>query len=281
LFRAPKSYGVTKNVLITGAYGRVGTAIIDHLADDDRYEFTYLDRTDHDEHETFVADVSDGVSAIRPAFEGQDVVVHLAAVPDTDADWPTVFENNVLGMYNALEAARDAEVEQFVFGSSNHAVGTYEAEHAPELYDPEFDLTVDHTVPHRPDSYYGASKAFGEDLGRFYAEDLEFPRRFYALRLCRVERGAYDHPHGIADLGVDQGRWEKGSDEYEEAVDRMRAMWQSRRDLAQLVERCLADDSVEFDVFYGVSDNERSWFDIEHARDVLGYDPRDSGDVTD
>lgn len=271
---------MTVNVLLTGAYGRVGTAIIDHLADESRYEFTYLDRTDHDEHETFVADVSDGVSAIRPAFEGQDAVIHLAAVPDTDADWSTVVENNILGTYNVLEAARDAEVEQFVFGSSNHVVGLYEEEHAPEVYDPEFDLTVTHAAPHRPDSYYGASKAFGEDLGRFYAEDLEFPRRFYALRLCRVESEEYDHPYGLADLGVDRGRWERGSDEYETAVDRMRAMWQSRRDLAQMVDRCLADKSVEFDVFYGVSDNERRWFDIDHAREVLGYDPVDSGDET-
>jgi hypothetical protein len=52
-------------------------------------------------------------------------------------------------------------------------------------------------------------------------------------------------------------------------------MWHSRRDLAHLVDCCLRDESVTADVFYGVSDNPTRWFDIEHARDVLGYDPQD------
>jgi hypothetical protein len=43
-------------------------------------------------------------------------------------------------------------------------------------------------------------------------------------------------------------------------------MWHSRRDLAQLVDRCLRDESVAADVFYGVSDNATWWFDISHAR---------------
>jgi len=39
------------------------------------------------------------------------------------------------------------------------------------------------------------------------------------------------------------------------------------------------DDAVEFDIFYGVSDNDRGWMDIEYARDVLGYDPVDNGEA--
>ena len=58
----------------------------------------------------------------------------------------------------------------------------------------------------------------------------------------------------------------------------MHATWQSRRDIANLVDCCLRDDTVAFDVFYGVSDNAASWFDIDHARQVVGYDPRDSAD---
>ncbi|MFC7193682.1 hypothetical protein ACFQL4_01950 [Halosimplex aquaticum] len=58
-------------------------------------------------------------------------------------------------------------------------------------------------------------------------------------------------------------------------------MWHSRRDCAQLIERCLDDDSVSFDVFYGVSDNRNRWFDIDHAREVLGYEPEDSADEWD
>ncbi|WP_101297977.1 NAD-dependent epimerase/dehydratase family protein [Halegenticoccus soli] len=268
------------NVLLTGAFGRVGTAIIDHLAERDEYDYTYLNRSDRDEYETFVADVAD-YDAIRPAFDGADAVVHLAGYPETDGTFEQTLDNNIRGMYNVLEAAKDAEVERFVFGSTNHVVGMYEVENAPDIYYPDFGLTVDEDAPHRPDSYYGASKAYDEDLGRYYVENFEFPKRFYALRICSVRHEEYDHPYGDAELGVDEGTWERGSDEYDEMVARMKAMWQSRRDLAQMVDRCLRDDSVEFDVFYGVSANDRRWFDIDHAREVIGYEPQDNGEEWD
>jgi NAD(P)-dependent dehydrogenase (short-subunit alcohol dehydrogenase family) len=263
------------DVLLTGAHGTVGTVVTDHLGDD--HEFTLLDREDRPGRETFVADVSD-YDAIRPAFDGQDAVVHLAGYPSTDGTWPEVLENNVLGTQNALEAADDAGVERFVFASSIHAVGMYEVDNAPEIYTREFDLTVDHTDPVRPDSPYGASKAAGEDFGRFYAENRDL--RFYALRICSIRDPEYDHPYGDAERGVDDGRWERGSEAYNERVARLKGTWQSRRDFARMVECCLADESVEFDAFYGVSDNDpdRRWVDLDHAREVLGYDPVDRGD---
>ena len=270
------------DVLVTGAYGTCGTAIIDHLHDRDDYDFTYLNRSDRpDDHpyggfDTVLADVAD-YEATRPAFDGQDAVVHLAAYPGTDGSWSTILEANVVGTYNALEAAREAEVETFVFASTNHVVGMYEKEFAPEIYEPGFDLLVDAESPVRPDSYYGASKSFGEDLGRYYVENHEYPKRFYTLRICSVRPAEYDHPYGDAERAVDGGRFDRGSDEYEAKVARMKAMWQSRRDFAHQVDCCLRDDSVEYDVFYGVSDNRTRWFDLERARAVIDYDPQDDG----
>ena len=37
-------------------------------------------------------------------------------------------------------------------------------------------------------------------------------------------------------------------------------------------------DDVEFGVFYGVSDNDRRWFSIEHGRDIIGYNPQDNSE---
>ncbi|WP_247004250.1 NAD-dependent epimerase/dehydratase family protein [Halosolutus gelatinilyticus] len=273
------------DVLVTGSYGRCGTAIIDHLHDDDRYEFTYYNRSDRDEgpyagYETVVGDISD-YEALRKACEGQDAVVHLAAYPYTDGEWTDIFEPNILGMYNVLEAAREAEVESIVFGSTNHVMGMYELENAPEIYERDHDLVIDHTDPVRPDSYYGASKSFGEDLGRYYVEGYEYPKRFYTLRICSVRSEEYDHPYGDAEIGVAEGEWERGSAEYEEEVARMKATWQSRRDFAHQIDCCLQDDSVEFDVFSGVSDNRRRWYGLEHARARIGYDPQDDGEEWD
>jgi nucleoside-diphosphate-sugar epimerase len=268
------------DVLLTGAYGRVGTAIIDGLADREAYEFTYLDREDHPEYETVVADVAD-YDAIRPAFDGMDAIIHLAGYPETDGTWREILENNVVGMQNTLEAAADAGVGRFVFASSNHAVGMYEVENAPGIYYPGHGVSIDHTDPLRPDSYYGTSKVFGEALGRQYVETREAPTRFYAVRICSVRDPEYDHPYGDAEHGVDRGDWERGSEAYEEQAARMKAMWQSRRDFAHMTDRCLQVDGPAFDVFYGVSDNDRRWFDIDHAREVLGYDPQDNGEEWD
>ena len=274
------------NVVVTGAYGRCGTAIIDHLAEDEAYEFTYLNRSDRSAedpyggYDTVVADIED-YEASRPAFDGQDAVVHLAAYPFTEGSWDDVRGPNVDGMYNALEAAREAEVESFVFGSTNHVMGMYETENAPEIYDPDHDLVVDHTDPTRPDSYYGTTKAFGEDLGRQYVENYEYPKRFYALRICSVRMPEYDHPYGDAEQGIEDGDFERGSEEYDETVARMKAMWHSRRDFAHEIECCLQDDSVEFGIFSGVSDNDRRWYDLEHARAQIGYRPQDNGEEWD
>lgn len=274
------------DVLIVGSFGRCGTALIDHLNDDDRYEFTYLDRDPPGEElpvtdaEYVQADIRDA-AAVSEAVEGHDAVVHLAAYPFVDGEWDDVFEPNIVGPYNVLEAVREHEVETFVYASSSHAVGQVEREHAPELYREDYDVLLDEETPTQPDSYYGVTKAYGEDLTSYYAGMYEFPKQAYAIRIGATNNTDGDHPYAFAEEGVEKGKFERGSEEYEEQVARLTALWLSRRDLAHLFDCCLEDDSVEYDVFYGVSDNACRWLDIDHARDVLGYNPRDSGDEWD
>lgn len=268
------------DVLVTGAYGRCGTALIDHLHAHKEYDFTYYNRSDrpadhpYGDYDTIVGDVADRTS-IQEATVGQDAMVHMAACPSTDGDWSDIFEPNIVGTYNALEAAREAQLDTFVFLSTNHVVGKYETEHAPELYTRDHSLVLDHTDPVRPDSFYGASKSFGEALGRYYVEEYEYPRRFYALRVGTVNMPEYDHPYGDAEFGVDDGQFERCSSEYERVVARMKCTWQSRRDFSHQVECCLDDDSVAYGIFYGVSDNRRRWFDLEYARACIDYNPQD------
>lgn len=274
------------NVLITGAYGRCGTAIIDHLHNREKYDFTYYNRSDRpDDHpyggyETVIGDIMDA-KTLRETVAGHDALIHLAAYPHTEGSWEDILKPNIIGMYNALEAARREKVESFIFGSTNHVMGQYEAEYRPECYTADHDLILYHTDPVRPDSFYGASKSFGEDLGRYYVENYEYPKQFYALRICTVNMPAYDHPYGDAEQGVDEGEWERGNNEYNEQVARMKAMWHSRRDFAHEVDCCLRDDTVEFDIFYGLSRNSRRWFDLEHPRVTIGYHPQDNGEEWD
>lgn len=269
------------STLLTGAHGVVGTAVTEH--GDRRY--TLLDRrpppgtlpddtpNPHDERETATVDVTDA-SALEAACERHDAVVHLAGCPDVDASFDRVTRDNIRGTHAVLEAARKTDVERVVFASSNHVVGMYEEEHAPALYEPDYDLTLDHESPVRPDSHYGSSKAACEAWGRQYAD--RYGIGFYAIRIGSVRPPRWDHPFGDAERGVEAERWTADSEEYATSVARLRCTWQSRRDCAHLVECCLADETVSFDIFYGVSDNPASWFDIAHARERVGYAPRDS-----
>jgi nucleoside-diphosphate-sugar epimerase len=273
------------DVLITGGAGTIGTAITDHLGDGD-HSFTSLDVTDHpdDEVESVVADATDE-GVVREQVADADAVVHLArghreggGTSDQTVVWSDEHLENLCLHASVYEAAMETGLDTLVYASSNHAVGMYEVENAPDIYYGS-NVEVDHTVQPRPDSMYGVEKVYGEGLGRLAAESSEMS--VYALRICAVRDPEYDHPFGDAERGVDRGDLERGSEAYDRQVARLRCMWHSRRDCAQLVERCLDDDSVSFDVFYGVSDNENRWFDIDHARDVLGYEPQDSAEEWD
>jgi hypothetical protein len=51
----------------------------------------------------------------------------------------------------------------------------------------------------------------------------------------------------------------------------------SQRDIAQMIEKCIAaPDSVKFDIFFVVSNNKWSYRDVAHAREVVGYEPQDA-----
>lgn len=266
-------------VLLTGVYGRCGTAILEHLYDRDEYEWTLFSRSDRpDDHEwggyeTNVGTVQDR-EAVMDVVDDHDAIVHLAAYPSVDSTWEDVHEPNIIGQYNVLDAARKAETEKFVFASTNHVVGMYETTLSPELYEEEYGLVVDHTSPVRPDSFYGASKAMGEALGRFYIENFEYPQRFYSLRICNVSWGTEDDPAAYARELLEEGV-DPDDEAFVNKVRRKMAMWHSRRDFAHLVDCCLQDDTVEYDTFYGVSDNANRWFDLEHARSTIGYRPED------
>jgi len=273
------------DVLVTGAGGTIGTAITDHLGGDDRYDFTLLDVEPADgPGESVVADVRN-YDELRPQFDGQDAVIHLALTPGTggasnrDIEWSDPLADNLEGITNVFEAAVEADLDSVVFASSNHAVGMVELDNYPDVYH-DRGIVADHTEPHRPDSLYGLTKSYGEDLGRLAAERHGI--RFYGLRIGACRDPEYDHPYGDAERGVDAGRFERDSDAYEEQVARMKGLWQSRRDLAQLVDCCLQDDSVEWDHFYGVSANQRRWLDdLDHARETIGYEPEDDGEEWD
>lgn len=253
-----------RRVLVTGAAGLIGRVLLRHLSAG--YDLRALTRRPVD-FPSFVADIAD-LHAIAPAFEGADAVVHLAAAVDMSAGWSEILQANIVGTYNVFEAARLAGVGQVVLASSNHAVGMYEAEAAPALYELEDSRSIDSRAELRPDSLYGVSKVFGEALGRFYSE--RFGMRVICLRIGTVLPD--DDPAGPSVGEI--GSWLNLS--RTERYARIRATWLSHRDCADLVARCLEARDLGFAIVYGISNNPRQFWDISEARRLLGYRPRDA-----
>ncbi len=258
-----------RRVLVTGAEGTIGTAVREHLAD--RYELVALTR-EPAAFPSHVADIAD-LAAIEPAFAGADAVVHLAASPAVETPWEEILPNNLIGTYNVFEAARRAGVGRVVFASSNHAIGMYELDGAPGLYELDDPRVYDHTVEVRPDSLYGVSKVYGEALGRYHME--RFGMAVVCLRIGAVRAG--DDPTAPEVLASSPALLDLATEE--ERRKRMRAVWQSRRDCAQLIGRALDAAEVRWAIVYGVSANPRRFWDLDHAREVLGYVPEDGAPV--
>ena len=247
-----------KKVLITGMSGLIGGLLRRHLESLGGYELSALNRRPVDGVEWFQADIAH-LDEIKPAFEGKDVVVHLAAALG-GRDWDSQLSSNVIGTYNVYEAARLAGVKRVVFASSGNAVRgieqvpPYDAI-AAGRYDkvPEDFPKVTHEVVW-PAGLYGAAKVWGEALGRHFADA-------YGLSVLCVRIGmvrSQDRPQATREY----------------------AIYLSHRDVAQMLQRCIdAPDDLLYDIFMATSDNNWNYRDLEHPRQVLGYVPQDSADA--
>jgi nucleoside-diphosphate-sugar epimerase len=247
-----------RTVLITGAEGLIGSCLRQALAG--TYDLRLVTWQPQPDCASIVADVADP-AAMTAACQGVQSVIHLAGSASVDTPWEHVLHNNIEGTYAVFTAALQAGVDQVIYASSNHAVGGYEFDGAPAIYQTTQPV-IDERVSPRPDSLYGVSKCFGEALGRYYSD--RHGLHVICLRIGAVLR---------SDTPVAQP--EPWMPMPQVAQERIRAVWLSQRDCAQLVERCLEHPEIPFDIFYGVSNNTHRFWDIDHARAVLGYAPQD------
>lgn len=255
-----------KRIVVTGATGLIGSLVLDAWRTSGAYDAVGLARSES-KYTDVLADTGD-LEALVSAFQGADAIVHLAGSAAVESSWEDVLESNIIGLRNVFEAARIAGVPRVVFSSSNHAVGTFETANAPDIFEIDDLRQIDETSEIMPDSLYGVSKAYGEAMARYYVDHHRM--RAVCLRIggCTGE----DKPTSPGNL------WKPERDsepDIREARMRVRAIWLSNADCIHLIERSIEAD-VDWALVYGISDNPRKIWDIDHARDVIGYHPQDS-----
>src|SRR5438874_9736291 len=111
-------------ILVTGATGNVGSALMHRLVVDNRRPVRALVRdprrlgADRVRVQIALGDLSDA-SSFRHALRGVTTVVHLAAaIRDQERERATIEEVNGLGTLRLVRAAEQAGVERFIFFSA-------------------------------------------------------------------------------------------------------------------------------------------------------------------
>jgi nucleoside-diphosphate-sugar epimerase len=247
---------VALTVLVTGLSGLIGRAL--HARVGTAWNLRALNRSPVAGVPCHRADIGD-FDAIRPAFAGVDVVVHLAATVGNKAPDEDILRVNVRGTYNVYEAARQAGVKRVVFASSGSTVSAIEREQpyrdlvAGRLPEAATWPLLTHESAVRPNGLYGCSKVWGETLARHYAQ-----------------------AHGMSMICVRIGHV---SAEDRPMAPREYSVFCSQRDIARGLELCVtAPPTVRFDVVFVTSRNRRGYRDLEHTRAVLGYEPLDAAE---
>jgi len=232
-------------LLVTGAGGMIGRDLIPRLQAD--YPTRACDRAPVEglEAEDFrIADLGD-LAALRQAARGCGAIIHLGA-----ESWENDFErvmvpSNIVGPYNLLEAARMEGVRRVLFASTHHTVGCYHPNENPLL----------ETVELRPDTFYAATKLWGEALCRLYREK-----------------------HGIAFVCARIGFFLTKKRIREGKSEAKACLGLTPADFHRFVRRFLEAENLGFAILNCASRCAKPWLDLAAAARRIGYTPSDDVD---
>ncbi|MBO03736.1 MAG: hypothetical protein CL731_01780 [Chloroflexi bacterium] len=242
-------------IVVTGMSGLIGGLAGRKFAES--YDVSALGRSEVEGFPTTIADIGDGIDEILPALEGVETIVHMAASRG-DVPAETHIKANVTGVYNLFEACRIAGVKRIVAASTGAVIAGYEKDDPFKslVHDPDFEMPDPRPMikvddPIRPPNMYSVSKMFTENLGRMYSEQHDMS--IICIRIGKVE---------IEDVPLNA---------------RNASVWCSHRDIIQMIDKAVhAPEDLKYAVVFACSDNPTRYRDIEHARKVLGFVPKDS-----
>ena len=231
-------------VLVTGAAGNIGSYFAEQNRGRYRLRLMLRDDDEREQLERFgevvIGDLT-GLKQMKEFCAGVDTVLHLAATASPSSTWDEILPANIIGTYNIFVAAKSAGCRRVIYASSIHAVSGYPP-----------DVQVKTSDPVNPGDLYGVSKCFGEALARYCAEKENLSAIALRIGAFQPIETAQDEANiGLLDAFV------------------------SRRDLNQLIIKCIDAEHLQWAVFNGLSNNRFKRLDLSDARELVGYEPQD------
>lgn len=177
---------MSKKILVTGGLGYIGShtvvelqnegfevVVIDDLSNSEEFVQEKIEKITGKPVETYILDLKDQ-EAVDEFFSHQNIqgIIHFAAhkaVGESMEKPLMYYRNNILGLLNLLEAAKENNVNNFIFSSSCTVYGQADK------------LPIDESAPiKKAESSYGKTKQMGEEI----LEDFSraFNKHVIALR---------------------------------------------------------------------------------------------------
>ena len=225
--------------MLTGASGRLGSYLREPLSKISKK----LVSTDKDDigkilkNEVFKKIKLENFNQVDKILKKTDVIVHFGAYSN-EGPFQEILEANILGAYNIWKSAKKHKIKRIIFASSIHSVGMYQV-----------DQNINHKVMHKPDTFYGLSKSFGENLAQMYWDKCGIECLCIRILSCAKVTSK-----------------------------RSLSTWLSYDDLIRIVIQSIKIKKLGFEIIYGVSKNKRSAIDNTNAVKKLKMKIKDNAE---
>lgn len=237
-----------KRVLVTGSTGAIGQPLVRHLAARGHSVRGFARRPTPGLADHVVGDLTER-DKVRQAVEGMEAVVHLGAYPNAADFMDVLLGPNVIGLHHVLEACAEHAVPRVVLASTVQVTTGHRFR----------DRSVRVEDGPAPVNHYALTKAWAEVAGDMYA---------------RV--------HNLSVISVRIGWFPRNTEECRRlaASEHGRNMFFSHRDSDRFFALCVespeppAGTSVVLQAASNPVGIAR--MDLEPARRVIGYEPRDT-----
>jgi uronate dehydrogenase len=237
-----------KRVLVTGSTGSIGRPLCRHLLRRGHTVRGFARRPTPDLADHVVGDLSDR-DAVRRAVAGTDAVVHLGAYPNPADFIDVLLGPNVVGLHHVCEAAVEFGVGRLVLASSVQVISGHRFR----------DRAVTVQDGPAPTNHYALTKAWAELAGDMYA---------------RV--------HNLSVISVRIGWFPRNTEEARRLADSPlgRDIFLSHDDSDRFLALCVESPDPAPGTSAVLPATSRPAgaprMDLEPARRVIGYIPRDT-----